>query len=64
MKDGKRHGWGAELPIIGQDAHDNSRVRYYGQWKLNKRVINEGDDNDDGKLYRDKQRERHTSSLN
>lgn len=58
MLGGKRHGWGAELPIYNSDAK-LPRRNYFGQWKQNKKVINEENDVDEGKLFRNMQKTMH-----
>jgi len=59
MKAGKRHGWGAELPIVqpigSTESTSAGRKNFFGRWNNNKRVINEENPLDEGLVFRDKQ---------
>jgi hypothetical protein len=60
MQAGKRHGWGAEIPILNHE-ESTSKIRrnYFGIWKQNKRVINPEVASDPGFEFRKNQKQLH-----
>ena len=57
MKEGKRHGWGVDLPMqrnetVNYSSFNLTRIKFSGIWKGNKRIIDEDNQTHGGTLFR------------